>query len=113
MSLTITPNPSGAGIRPLRMMGNDDVKVVFTTFEWDDSYPTSGETVEPSSVGLNEILYVFPAMATSGDIFTGLSGIDAKYDVSNKKLVAYCAGVEVADGVSLASYKTHCIIVGY
>ena len=115
MGLTLTPNPSGGGVRPVRMMGNEDVKMVFYRVTWDSSYASGGESLAAADVGLNEILYVFATNAPCGDIGgDGLSAIGAAYDYTNSKLLAIQldTGKELTNGTNISAFKTRLLIIG-
>lgn len=81
-------------------------KQVLATAAFDSSYPTGGETVLLSQVGLGSV--------DSFNVFSSL-GNTFSYDAGTGKLLAYVAGTgaEVANGVDLSGQTAvPCVIVG-
>ena len=88
-------------------------QVVVFDVDFDDSYPTNGETVTASSIGLRNIDLLM-ASPTAGYVF--------EYDYSNSKLKAYYADydaasdgalIEVANTTDLSGVTdVRCIAIG-
>lgn len=115
MTIAISPLPSGGGVRPIRMLGNEDLKIRLVQVTLDSAYTSGGYSLPPSSVDLNEIYYVFTTITPCGDVGgDGLSAIGVGYDYTNKKLTAYYlnTGKEVTNAGSLQYYKTRLLVVG-
>ena len=122
MGGTITLELTGGAIRPLRLMGDHDLKVVCGRFAFDSSYVTGGESLAPSDINLTVInVMVFtPALCSTAG---GMQGaIAATYDYTNNKVIALMmsavaatSGVfsEVSNELTLAPYTSRFIAIGY
>lgn len=128
MALTITQYPTtyttgkpGAGVRPVRMLGASDVRVVFAKAQWDSSYASGGLALSPSSLGLVTILAIFASMVPSGGIGSqatsagGGPAVGCAFDATNNKLLAInlSAGVEYPNAANLSYQYTYFLAVGY
>lgn len=100
MSVTITP------LRRGHLIGGLDVRVADVLF--DSSYPTGGEPISPSEVGLNSILGAIDLNGGTGD-----GGYRFKWDPVNNKLLAFRASgftpagtvaVSMTDGSRINTY---------
>ena len=86
MAITITnPGSSSPGVG---VPGN--VKYVIKDITFDDSYPTGGEGLSATQLGLEEVYIVLISQKSDGYV--------VQYDYSNEKLEIYEAG---ADGAAL------------
>lgn len=126
MAGTITLELTGAGqggIRPLRMIGTYDLKVVLGRFTFDTSYITGGESLAPSDIGLtniNCILFSDPMCSTSSSAAFDQS-FRVVYDYDNNKILAMgCSAVtgseffsEVSNEVNLSTFMTKFVAIGY
>ena len=102
--------------------GNKKVKVRKVTF--DSSYPTGGESLVASDVGLKKIEQVIPHGAFTANE-GGTTGVIVRYDYTNKKLQAFWARAtdgnaqsatvfpEVTDTTSLSTQTGRLTIIGY
>tara|TARA_R100001082_G_scaffold23708_2_gene11581 strand:+ start:1168 stop:1500 length:333 start_codon:yes stop_codon:yes gene_type:complete len=88
MALSIT-TPSGAHTGPA-VSGGTPSKFTIKRIQFDDSYPTGGESLTAGDLGFTDIHAVM--------IDTETSGYVAQYDYSNEKVEVYEAG---ADGAAL------------
>lgn len=118
---TTTAALNGGGIRPLRMVGNADVKVTFWDFEWDSSYPTGGEAC-PISGDMTTVIGAVALATLSGHSANWAAGavpiaIDAYYDPTTQKAIALTGSAggirEVTNGTSLVNCHTTFIVFGY
>lgn len=85
------------------VFGNKKVAIAKITF--DSSYPTGGEALNPSDLGL----------AFVDALFTdGAMGYGVKYDIANKKLMAYgsTAGTQVTDTTNLSALVVYVLAIG-
>jgi hypothetical protein len=117
MAGTITLNLTGGAVRPLRMIGNYDLKVVTGQFTFDSAYLTGGESMAPSDIGLQEInLCIFEPLSYRGGEASGSNFLGApKYDYTYNKVIAFCpsSNTEAATGKDLSSYTARFIAIGY
>tara|TARA_R100001015_G_C4620714_1_gene177729 strand:- start:1544 stop:1867 length:324 start_codon:yes stop_codon:yes gene_type:complete len=86
MAITIT-NPGSSADVP-GVQGN--IKYVIKDITFDDSYPTGGEGLSATQLGLEEVYIVLISQKSDGYV--------VQYDYSNEKLEIYEAG---ADGAAL------------
>jgi|TARA_Y100000114_G_C11705298_1_gene300606 hypothetical protein len=86
MAITIT-NPGSSADVP-GVSGN--IKYVIKDITFDDSYPTGGEGLSATQLGLEEVYIVLISQKSDGYV--------VQYDYSNEKLEIYEAG---ADGAAL------------
>ena len=86
MAITIT-NPGSSADVP-GVSGN--IKDVIKDITFDDSYPTGGEGLSATQLGLEEVYIVLISQKSDG--------YGVQYDYSNEKLEIYEAG---ADGAAL------------
>lgn len=112
MALTIS-RVTGAD----HVAGNKRVKIRDITF--DSSYPTGGESLTASDVGLKKIYFVRGSQVKNSD---GTSAHSVVYDYTNSKLVAHqfdgsAAGVqsfeEVANTADLSTFSGRFEFVGH
>lgn len=96
--------------------GNKKVKVWDVTF--DASYPTDGESLTASDVGLKKIQQVLPHGVAMNTAAT--SAVPVGYDFTNSKLLAFETGDtvstvldEVGNTESLDTYKVRITFIGY
>jgi len=112
---TITLELTGGGVRPLRMIGNADLKVVTGRFTFDSAYLTGGESLGPSDIGLLEINTVVfgPAVYRGGEA-SATAGFDVVYDHTYNTVVALTAtNAEVVSGTDLSTFVSRFIAIGY
>lgn len=85
------------------VFGNKKVTVADITF--DSSYPTGGEDLNPSALGLAFVDFL---------VADGANGYNMVYDYANSKLKAYgsTAGTEVANATNLATVVCRVMAVG-
>jgi hypothetical protein len=76
----------------ISILGNKRMSVFEIAF--DSSYPTGGESLVPRNIGLSEIDILLAEDA---------SGYNFEYDHTNKKILAYTAGSQVADTTNLST----------
>ena len=86
MAITIT-NPGSSADVP-GVSGN--IKYVIKDITFDDSYPTGGEGLSATQLGLEEVYIVLISQKSDGYV--------VQYDYTNEKLEIYEAG---ADGAAL------------
>lgn len=86
-------------------------KLVYVTIDFDASYPTGGEALTASDVGLDRIDAVF---VESGEY-------NFEYDPTNEKILAYWGDnnnasdgplVEVADTTDLSAVSVNALVLG-
>lgn len=84
-----------------------DKRAALVTVTFDNSYPTGGEAVAASDVGLTAIDHVIAAPLVSVDN-------DVYWDGPNSKLfvTVRSTGVEVANAVSLATLTARLLVIG-
>lgn len=114
MGLTITRPVAGSDY----VSGNKRVKV--REIEFDNNYPTGGESLTPADVGLEVIEQFIPhGPAANSDGTGGTLSVSVRYDHSTSKLQAFESGADGAvepekgDTESLADYLVRATIVGY
>ena len=99
---TINITPDNAGMNDVRAVGMQ-LKILTGTFDFDDSYPTGGESFDVSNFFPKGVVAVIPS-PKSGYVF--------EYDSDDEKLLAYYADydavddgalIEVADTTDLAA----------
>lgn len=89
--------------------GNKRVKVRDITF--DSSYPTGGEPLVASDVGLKNIDFAIVTIQAVGGTVNVTS---VYYDTTNKKLIAYDeTPAEVADTSTLATLVVRAVFFGW
>jgi hypothetical protein len=100
---------------PDRVSGNRRERRRTITF--DSSYPTGGESLVPSDVGLKRI----EEFRTHGEFraANNTTGINVSYDHTNQKLIAYwgnagtaSAEPEVSNTTDLSTYSGRVSIIG-
>lgn len=100
--------------------GNKRVKVRDITF--DSSYPTGGEALVASDVGLSKIEHVIPnGPAADSDGTGGTHAVLVRYDYSTSTIQAFEGGAsanaavfdEKGDTESLANYTVRVTFIGY
>lgn len=93
MALTITkPHPDVDSV-----FGNKRIKV--RDIEFDSSYPTAGEGLVPSDVGLTRIDQVLPqGPAGNSDGTASTSAVVVRYDHTNEKLQAFQGDADATTG---------------
>lgn len=79
MALSLTPVKEANTV-----FGNKRVRVF--DVEFDDSYPTGGESLTPEDVGLRKIDQVLGSVAVSS---SDAAAVAVAYDFSNEKLQAF------------------------
>lgn len=115
MALTITTPVEGADT----VFGNKRVKV--RDIEFDSSYPTGGESLVASDVGLTKIEQFIPhGPAGNSDGTASTLAVNVRYDHTNEKVQAFeTAGTvatphaEVGSTESLADYHVRVTLIGY
>lgn len=120
---TITLELTGGAVRPLRMLGDYDLKVVCGRFTFDSDYVTAGESLAPSDINLTEINTIIftPALCSTTVIGTMQGAIMATYDYTNNKVIALIMSAGATSGVLseasndlvLSAYTTRFIAIGY
>ena len=99
---TLNITPDNAGMNDVRAVGMQ-LKILTGTFDFDDSYPTGGESFDVSNFFPKGVVAVIPS-PKSGYVF--------EYDSDDEKLLAYYADydavddgalIEVADTTDLAA----------
>ena len=99
---TISFDADNAGMNDVRAVGMQ-LKILTGTFDFDDSYPTGGESFDVSNFFPKGVVAVIPS-PKSGYVF--------EYDSDGEKLLAYYADydavddgalIEVADTTDLAA----------
>lgn len=85
------------------VMGN--LKAVVADITFDSSYPTGGEDLNPSTLGLSFVRFL---------VADGSEGYNLVYDYANSKLLAYgsTAGTEVAAATNLSTVSCRVFAVG-
>ena len=76
-----------------------DRRVTQTDVVFDSSYPTGGESLTASDLGLTYVDFAIAKVKVNG---TG-SVVNVTYDIANKKLIAYTAAAEVADTTDISA----------
>ena len=124
-----TPTCSGelsgagcGGIRPMRMVGNEDLKLVVGRFAFSSSYATGGETPTAADFGLNEIVtMVFTPSVSGQTAIKGAAMLPPAFDPETGKVTAIGAsavpaGMNLVEEVSaytdLSAQVFMCIVVG-
>lgn len=104
MALTIAKVTSADGTTPAN---GGALNFVLTRVTFDASYPTGGETLNPSDVGLSMILYVIPNVNTAGNRL-------ALWDDTTNKLKLYTAlGTEAANTSDQSAIVVQFLVIGY
>lgn len=106
MALTVTLN---------KVYSIGDRKEVLATITFDSSYPTGGESLTASDLGLAlELDYVSGGLARNGT-----NAVSTVYDYTNSKLMAFQSTtgapnklIEVANTSDLSSYAVKVRVVG-
>lgn len=102
MALTISYNGHGAGLNPTHSVGTIS-RIMTGTIDFDDSYPTGGESFDPS---------VYFPRGLLGVIFEPKGGYVFEYDYTNARVKAMCSNydqaadgalTEVANGTNLSA----------
>lgn len=106
MALTLTRLSGGGGKRRMQSATADDIVCVFGTLTFDTAYATGGETLAPSSIGLQEVLFITfdEGCSAIGDMNYGCR---ASYDYTNNKVIALVSAgasgfAEAWDGANLS-----------
>ncbi len=126
MSLTISKEMTGAGIRPMRLMGNQDLVLVVGRLTFDSSYLSGGESFTATNLDLKDILFAsFAPTFSGGSAITQKRGITAAYDYDNYTVIALGASAvagadgsamglcEVKNGTDLSDVTLRFLVVGY
>lgn len=122
MAGTITLEMTGAGIRPMRMMGDRDLAIVIGRFTFDSSYATGGESLAASDVNMQELLMVIPTVVFSAGSAAAGAGFFVTWNPSTSKMVALAASAvdavnvltkEMVNGTNLSAYTTRFLAIGY
>ncbi len=115
---------TGAGIRPMRMIGDSDLKLVIGRFLLDSAYSSAGESLPASSIGLNEILFITFTGALSGVGGTNVKvhALPVTYDYTTSTVHAIAASAVVVgahavfqgvtNAVDLSSFTVRFLAVG-
>lgn len=89
----------------------------YRTITFDASYPTGGEPLTASDLGLKQIVAIVPMGAFRNTDAT--LGIEVSYDHTNSKLVAYWGNAGVASGMpevtsttDLSTYSGRIMAIG-
>jgi hypothetical protein len=78
--------------------------MVFGTFKFSATYASGGEALTPTNVGLKEIFFLATSPAigkVGGDVYNQV--VNAVYDITNQKMIAYGASAETASAGSYGS----------
>jgi hypothetical protein len=121
---TATPLYLLGSPREMKVNTNTDVTMVFGTFTFSSSYASGGESLTPATAGLKEIFFLAtsPAYAKIGGT-NQYQIVNAVYDITNKKMLAYGASASVAsagaygmsecvDAKDLSSFTVRYVAVG-
>lgn len=91
-------------------------KVVFAKVTFDSSYPTGGESLVPSDLGLKSIDFISDQTAAAD---AGTTAIVTKYDYTNQKLQAFWGNAgtasvlpEVTGTTDLQTYISRHVVIG-
>lgn len=79
MGFTVDTGSYGA-LFPVKAIAGSNVIVVTGQFDFDDKYPTGGESMDISAYFPNKVL---------GVLFENKGGYVFEYDYNNKKVIAY------------------------
>ena len=88
---TLNITPDNAGMNDVRAVGMQ-LKILTGTFDFDDSYPTGGESFDVSNFFPKGVVAVIPS-PKSGYVF--------EYDSDDEKLLAYYADYDAVDDGAL------------
>ena len=88
---TISFDADNAGMNDVRAVGMQ-LKILTGTFDFDDSYPTGGESFDVSNFFPKGVVAVIPS-PKSGYVF--------EYDSDDEKLLAYYADYDAVDDGAL------------
>lgn len=97
---------SPAGIFNNEIVGRQRITKTAVTF--DSSYPTGGEALSASLLGLNKI----NAIVSVGVRTPSGSVANVVYDATNAKLIANTVSAEVADTTDLSALVVHVVALG-
>ena len=76
-----------------------DMKYVIKTITFDSSYPTGGESISATDVGLESIALVMFSADKNGFVF--------QFDYTDSKIVIYSAGADAEDGLDELANTTN------
>jgi len=115
-----TPTCSGelsgagaGGIRPLRMVGNDDLKLVIGRFAFSSAYATGGETPTAADYGLKEIVTMILSPAASGGTAIKGAFLSASYNPDTGKVQAIGASAVVGGKNFVEEVTAHTNLTGH
>jgi hypothetical protein len=92
-------------IRPVKTWVCGDRRNVLADITFDNSYPTGGEALTATDLGLTlELNAVHAAPATTGHV--------CPYDQANAKLMAFNGTTQIADRTDLSAVTTRVLAVG-
>lgn len=74
-------------------------RVTVTDVVFDSSYPTGGESLTPSDLGLSTVDFAIATVKVAG---TG-SVTNVRYDAANQKLLAYGAAAQISNATDLSA----------
>jgi hypothetical protein len=93
-------------VLPVTVPGAERYTVTDVLF--DSSYPTGGEPLTASDLGLTTVAWAVSSIKTAG---TG-SVTDVFYDITNSKLKAYAAAAEIANTTDLSAVSAQVVAFG-
>lgn len=95
----------GLTIAPVKSYVTGDRRTVIADVTFDSSYPTGGEALTASDLGLTGTLtYVNAAPAPTGHV--------CPYDRTNSKLMAFNGTTEIANTTDLSTVTTRLMAIG-
>lgn len=119
---TITKELTGAGIRPMRMMGNADLVMTVGRFTFSNPYTSGGEAFTAANVDMQELLCVIPTAVFSAGSGAQGGAFDAVWDSTNSNMVAVGASAqagvntlrrEITHGTNLSAYTVRFLAIGF
>lgn len=83
-------------------------RVTVTNITFDSSYPTGGEPLTFSDLGLTSVEFAIATLKTAG---TG-SVTQVWYDIPNQKLLAFAAAAQIANTTDISAVTAQVVAYG-
>jgi len=115
MAITITPEMTGGGVRPMRAIAERDVKIVIGRVTFDYDYPSGGEALVASDLDLKELYTILfsPAISGGAGHYDGSRMYSVGYEYTDGKVLVYAGSAEALSGLNLTNFSSRFIAVGF